>query len=389
MNSNPLAYIAGAFEHPTRKAIGKTLGELHAEVALGALKDAGLTPADVDGYFCASDAPGVGSFSVPEHLGMTPRYFGMAETGGSAYIVLLKHAAEAIAQGRCSIALITMADNQFSSGIKPGLRGVGDMASVPSVPFEAPFSFGPVSSYAMVARRHMYEFGTTAEQLAWVKVAMSHHAQHNPHAVLRDVVTVDDVLASPIVADPLHRLDCCLNTDGGGAIVVTTREIAKTLGRPLIPVLGLGEAIKYNHGGRVDLTYSAGRASALRAFAEAGVTPADVSYASLYDSFTITVIMQLEDLGFCEKGKGGAFAANGGLISGVGRLPVNTDGGGLCSNHPGARGGMTKILEAVRQARGEAHPAVQVSDPGIVVAHGTGGSLGNVHVAATAILGRE
>lgn len=383
------AFVIGAYEHPTRMAHGMSLAQLHTEVAFGALADAGLTPRDVDGYFCASDAPGIGAFAMCEHLGMNPHYFGMAETGGSAYVVLLKHAAEAIAQGRCSVALITMADNQFSAGLQPSLRGVADMEAMPNMLFEMPFMWGAIGQYALVARRHMHEFGTTAEQLAWVKVAMSHHAQHNPHALLRDVVTVEDVLASPMIADPLHRLDCCVNTDGGGAVILARPEIARQINRPLVGIVGLGEAIKYNNGGKVDLTYSAGRSSAKQAFAESGVTPRDIQYASLYDSFTITVIMQLEDIGFCEKGEGGRFVQDGGLIAGVGKLPVNTDGGGLCSNHPGGRGGMTKILEAVRQARGEAHPAVQVPDPTHVLAHATGGSLGGTHISATAIFGRQ
>ncbi|MDP3922581.1 MAG: thiolase domain-containing protein, partial [Hydrogenophaga sp.] len=182
---------------------------------------------------------------------------------------------------------------------------------------------------------------------------------------------------------------CCVMTDGGGAVIVTRPEIARELGRPIVKVLGAGEAIKHTNGGRIDLTYTAGVQSGAAAFEEAGVRPGDIQYASLYDSFTITVILQLEDLGFCAKGEGGRFVADGNLISGVGQLPFNTDGGGLCSNHPGNKGGMTKILEAVRQCRGEAHPAVQVPDCHLVLAHGTGGSLATYHVAGTLILGRE
>ena len=210
--------------------------------------------------------------------------------------------------------------------------------------------------------RHMHEYGTTSEQLAWIKVAASHHAQHNPHAMLPDVVTVEDVLNSPMIADPLHRLDCCVISDGGGALVVVRPEIARTLKRPLVKIIGAGEAVKHLAGGTFDLTTSGAARSGPTAFAEAGVTPADIKYASIYDSFTITVLIQLEDLGFCAKGAGGNFVADGNLISGVGKLPFNTDGGGLCNNHPANRGGMTKIIEAVRQLRGEAHPAVQVQD---------------------------
>ena len=220
------------------------------------------------------------------------------------------------------------------------------------------------NGYGMVAMRHMHEFGTTSEQLAWIKVAASRHAQHNPHAMLRDVVTVEDVLASPVVADPLHRLDCCVVSDGGGALIVARPEIARSLvaakNRALVAVRGSGEANGGQKGRPVDLMHCGAAIAGPIAFAEAGVTPADIQYASIYDSFTITVLLQLEDLGFCKKGEGGKFVADGNLISGVGKLPFNTDGGGLCNNHPANRGGITKVIEAVRQLRGEAHPAVQV-----------------------------
>jgi acetyl-CoA C-acetyltransferase len=240
----------------------------------------------------------------------------------------------------------------------------------------------------MCAMRHMHEFGTTSEQLAWIKVAASHHAQHNQNAMLRDVVSVKDVLDSPVIADPLHRLDCCVVSDGGGALIVTRPEIARGLKRPVVNVLGTGEAIKGQAGGKIDLTYSATAWSGAAAFAEAGVKPADIQYVSIYDSFTITVLIQLEDLGFCAKGAGGRFVADGNLISGQGKLPFNTDGGGLCNNHPANRGGMTKVVEAVRQLRGEAHPAVQVKNCGLALANGTGGHLASRHGCATLILER-
>jgi acetyl-CoA C-acetyltransferase len=192
-----------------------------------------------------------------------------------------------------------------------------------------------------------------------------------------------------MIADPLHRLDCCVISDGGGALIVTAPEVARGLKRPLVAIRGAAEAVKGQDGGRVDLTWSAAAWTGPRAFAEAGVTPADIKYASIYDSFTITVLIQLEDLGFCAKGEGGRFVADGNLISGTGRLPFNTDGGGLCNNHPANRGGMTKVIEAVRQLRGEAHPAVQVKNCDLAVAHGTGGSLGTRHGSATLILERE
>ena len=206
--------------------------------------------------------------------------------------------------------------------------------------------YGPVVTnvYGMCAMRHMHQHGTTAEQLAWIKVAASHHAQHNPHAMLRKVVSVQDVLDSPIVATPLHRLDCCVISDGGGALVVVHPEIARSLTRPLVTPIGTGFAVKHLNGGYFDILASGAVQTGREAFAQAGVSPSDIQYASLYDSFTITVLVQLENLGFCAAGEGGRFVADGGLISGVGRLPVNTDGGGLCSNHPGNRGGMTKVI---------------------------------------------
>jgi acetyl-CoA C-acetyltransferase len=207
--------------------------------------------------------------------------------------------------------------------------------------------------------------------------------------MLRNVVTVEEVVNSPMVSTPLHRLDCCVISDGGGALIITRPEIAKTLKRPLVKVLGHGESWKGQMGGDVDLTYSGARWSGASAFAEAGVKHADIKYASIYDSFTITVLMQLEDLGFCEKGHGGKFVSDGNLISGVGKLPFNTDGGGLCNNHPANRGGITKVIEAVRQLRGEAHPKVQVPNCDVALAHGTGGLLGSRHGSSTLILERE
>ena len=199
---------------------------------------------------------------------------------------------------------------------------------------------------------------------------------------------MDEVLASPMIADPLHKLDCCVVSDGGGALVVVHPDIARSLARPIVNVLGAGEAIKGTLNGHVDLSWSAGALTGPAAFAEAGVKPADIQYASIYDSFTISVLIALEDLGFCEKGKGGRFVADGGLLSGAGRLPFNTDGGGLCNNHPANRGGITKVIEAVRQLRGEAHPKVQVPNCGLALAHGMGGLLSTRHGAATLILER-
>jgi acetyl-CoA C-acetyltransferase len=192
-----------------------------------------------------------------------------------------------------------------------------------------------------------------------------------------------------MISDPLHRLDCCVITDGGGAVVVVAPEIARDLERTSVKVLGHGETVKHTMNGKIDLTYTGAVVSGPRAFEEAGVTPADIDYASIYDSFTITVVETIEDLGFCKKGEGGAFAASGALQAPDGALPFNTDGGGLCNNHPAFRGGITKIIEAVRQLRGEANQEVQVPDCEIALAHGTGGSLGTRMGSVTLILGRE
>ena len=381
------ACIAGAYEHPTRKAEDKSVAQLHAEVAKGALADAGLAKSDVDGYFCAGDAPGLGPLSMVDYMGLKVRHVDSTDTGGSSYLIHVAHAAQAIAAGKCRVALVTLAGrprSEGSSGTQPRSYG----AASPDVPFEAPYGAVTVNMYAMCAMRHMHEYGTTSEQLAWIKVAASHHAQHNPHAMLREVVTVEEVVGSPVIADPLHRLDCCVVSDGGGALVVVHPDIARGLGRPQVRLIGAGESVKGQSGGKVDLTYSGAVWSGPAAFAEAGMTPSDIKYASIYDSFTITVLIQLEDLGFCRKGEGGRFVADGNLIAGVGKLPFNTDGGGLCNNHPSNRGGMTKVIEAVRQLRGEAHPAVQVKNCDLALAQGTGGLLGSRHGSATLILER-
>jgi acetyl-CoA C-acetyltransferase len=380
------ARIAGAYEHPDRKIPGKSIAQVHAEVALGALADAGLSVADVDAYFCAGDAPGFGPVSMADYLGLKRlRYADSTETGGSSYLAHVGHAAAAIATGKCRVALITLAGLPRSQPVpRPSASSLA-----PEAGFEQPFGPTTVSMYALAARRHMHEYGTTSAQLAAIKVAASQHAQHNPNAMLPRPVTVEEVLDSPMISDPLHRLDCCVISDGGGALVVVAPEVAAGLPRQTVTVLGHGESPKVSAGGPIDLTYTGAVWSGPRAFEEAGVTPADVDYASIYDSFTITVLLTIEDLGFCERGKGDAFVADGSLVAPHGALPFNTDGGGLCNNHPVNRGGMTKVIEAVRQLRGEAHPAVQVQDCQVAIAHGNGGSLGTRSAAATLILGRE
>ena len=384
------AYIAGAFEHPARRITDKSMMQVHAELVLGALADAGLTLQDVDGFFCGARAPGpnagrVVTLSMADYLGLKLKHMDSTETGGSSYVLHVGHAFEAIAAGKCHVAVVSLA------GLTTMDRGALErtVSDAPESSFEDVYGAPPPTMYAMAAKRHMHEFGTTSEQLAWIRVAASHHAQFNERAVFRKPVTVQDVLDSPMVSDPLHRLDCCVVTDGGGAVVLVSPEVKKNLKRTCAKVLGHGEAPKHVMNGAVDLTYTGAVWSGPAAFTEAGITPADIDYVSIYDSFTIAVLEAIEDLGFCEKGKGGRFVMDGNLISGVGKLPFNTDGGGQCNNHPGNRGGMTKVIEAVRQIRGEAHPQVQVKDCRFALAHGTGGSMATRHGSATVILGTE
>ena len=393
MSLRDSAYIMGAYEHPERKIADRSSAQVHYEVAAGALADAGLSFDDVDGYFCAGDAPGgfagpgsYGPASIVEYLGLHPRFVDSTETGGSAYICHVGHAAAAIKEGKCRVALITMGGSSAGRG---GGMGGGQRGAEADFAEPTYGALAPVSVYAMCAQRHMAEFGTTSEQLAEIKVAASIHASHNPNALLQNRVTVEEVVGSPMISAPLHRLDCCVTTYSGGAVVVVSPDVAAGLSRHKVKVLGQGEAPKHGDNGQVDLTYSGAVWSGPTAFEEAGVTTADIDYVSIYDSFTITVLMTLEDLGFCEKGKGGRFVADGNLVSGVGKLPFNTDGGGLCNNHPVGRGGMVKLIEAVRQLRGEANPGTQVPDCQIAMAHGSGGLLGVRMTSATVILGQE
>ncbi|MEQ1695443.1 MAG: thiolase domain-containing protein [Hyphomicrobiaceae bacterium] len=388
-----MAYIAGAYEHPTRDAGDKTLAQLQIESALGALADAGLSKSDVDGFFCGPDAPGTGPLSMADYMNLNLRHVDTTNTSGSSYVLHVAHAVQAIASGKCNVALITLAGRPRADGRRKGALVRNDNPNQPDFQWEQPFGMQILNMYGMTAMRHRALYGTTSEQLAWIRVAASEHAKHNERAMIRKPVTVEEVVQSPLVADPLRRLDCCITSDGGGAVIVTRPEIAKSLAksrsRPCVKVKGSGERPQHQQGGYFEITESGAVVSGRTAFAEAGVRPADIKYVSLYDSFTITVLIQLEDLGFCAKGEGGRFVMDGNLISGIGKLPFNTDGGGLCNNHPGARGGMTKIIEAVRQVRGEAHPAVQVPNCDLALVNAIGGQLGVRHASGTLILERD
>ncbi|MHB9287945.1 thiolase domain-containing protein [Halobacteriales archaeon Cl-PHB] len=379
-------YIAGAYEHPTREAPEKTVEQLHAEVAKGALTDAGLAKDAVDGYLTAGRALDVGfmpAVQMVDYLGLDVAFVDTTEHGGSAYVSHVGHARDAIRAGKCDVALVTL-------GARPKTGDTGTVERETRVlqeNFEEIYGGETLALYALAAQRHMHEFGTTSEQLAAIRVAASKHAQYNENAMYQDPVTVDDVLDSPTVADPLHLLDCCVVSDGGGALVVVSEDVREGLERECVEVLGHGEAVRHHDAGRIDLTSTGAQESGSRAFADAGIEPADVDYASIYDSFTITVLQTLEDLGFCEKGEGGSFVEDGALEAPDGDLPFNTDGGGLCSNHPN-RGGMTKVIEAVRQLRRETAPEVQVPDAEVAIAHGTGRHLGTRHASSTLVLGR-
>jgi acetyl-CoA C-acetyltransferase len=376
------AYVVGAFEHPDRVIPDRSVAQIHAENTAGVLADAGLKLSDIDALFVVGGG-GMLPISMADYLGLTNlKFVDGTAVGGSSPVYHIGHAAAAIAEGKCSVALVTLANRPRSESAP---RSVSQS---PEGSFELVYGSSTLGMYALAAQRHMYEFGTTSEQLAWVKVAASEHAQYNPHALLKKPVTVEDVVNSPMLSDPLHRFDSCVVTDGGGAVIIASPDVARQISRPRVKILGHGEAPKHTNNGHIDLTYTGARWSGPRAFEEAGCAPGDIDYASIYDSFTITVVETIEDLGFCEKGKGGAFVADGGLRARGGRLPVNTDGGGLCNNHPGM-GGMMKILEGVRQVRGEAAPEVQVKDLELALVHGTGGSLGTRMASATLILGVE
>lgn len=388
MSEKPV-YIAGAYEHPTREAPDKSTMQLHAEVAKGALDDAGVAKEDVDGFLTAGVPEydsGLPPLIMADYLGLDLSFWDSSDIGGSSYVSHVGHAVSAVRDGKCDVALVTLAGRPRSRNQATG-TGARDLTDYQDS-FHGVYGTTTAGAYAMAAQRHMDEYGTTAEQLAEIRVAASYHAQFNEHALYQDPVSVEDVVESRIIADPLHLLDCCVISDGGGALLVVSEDVKDDLDREAVKVLGHGEAIKHHDAGRVDVTYTGARHSGERAYEEAGVGPDDIDYASIYDSFTITVLETIEDLGFCEKGKGGEFVEGGTLKAPDGELPFNTDGGGLSSNHPANRGGMTKVIEAVRQVRGEANEEVQV-DTDVALAHGTGGRISMGHGSVTLILGGE
>ncbi|HEY3683662.1 MAG TPA: acetyl-CoA acetyltransferase [Streptosporangiaceae bacterium] len=359
-------------------APGLTPLDLIGQAAARALDDAGLTKADVDGLFTASSYHALAALDVAEYLGVHARYADGTNVGGSSFVSHLLHAANAIDAGLCDVALIVYGSTQRSDG--------GRLVT-PSAPFpyEAPYEPRyPISMYALATSRHMYQYGTTRTQLAEVAVAARAWARMNPKAFVRDPLTVDEVLNARMISDPLTKLDCCLVTDGGGAVVLTSRERARALGKPPVYLLGAGEASWHrNMSAMPDLTVTAASESGPRAFAMAGLKPDDVDVVELYDAFTINPILFLEDLGFCAKGEGGAFVG-GGRIAPGGSLPVNTNGGGLSYCHPGMYG-IFLIIEAVRQLRRSSGER-QVADADVALVQGNGGTLSS---QVTALFGTE
>ncbi len=359
---------------------------MHVQAAERALADAGLSFADVDGYATVGFFP-MYAVGMCEYLGLRPGYLDETNIGGASFEVLVEHAALAIEAGVCEVVLVTYGSIQLSQMGRRLGTGTGGGAAAMGGPSATDAIWGNtlVGSYALAARRHMYQYGTTPEQLAEIAVAMRTHAGSNPMAQYRDPIKVTDVLESRLVADPLHLLDCCVISDGGAACVVTTAERAADLPKRPIHLLGGSHALTHNLNisAMPDLTVTAAAQSGPAAFARAGIVPDDVDVLQVYDSFTITVLLSLEDLGFCAKGEGGDFVEGGALQVG-GRLPTNTDGGGLSACHPGMRG-MFLIVEAVRQLRGEGGKT-QVPGARVAVAHGTGGMLST---AATLVLSNE
>jgi acetyl-CoA acetyltransferase len=347
-----------------------------------ALDDAGLTLDDVDGVACAGQPAGLAEF-----LGIRPRYLDGTTVGGSSYELHVEHAAAAIAAGLCDVVVGVYASTPRSNRRRPG-GGPGGPGGPPPGPnpafaWEVPFGLRlPIGAYALAASRHMAVYGTTPEQLAQIAVDTRRWAAMNPNARFRDPITVDDVLGSPMVVSPLHLLDCCLVTDGAGAYVITSAERARDLARPPVYVLGAATAGTHSMITEMpDLTVTGGAVSGPAAFEMAGIKPDDVDLLMGYDSFTITALLHLEDLGFCAKGEGGPFVEDGKLGPG-GSLPMNTNGGGLSYTHPGMYG-MFLLVEAVRQLRGEAGER-QIDDHRIAVAHGSGGVLSTM---GTVVLG--
>lgn len=379
MTARGAAAIVGAAESDLGK-VAPGLGpvDLMAQGVQRALADCGLALSDVDGVFAAATQSRMATVALCEYLGIRPRYADSTYLGGASFLSLAAHAQLALLAGHCDVAVVAYGSTQRSDrGRYTTVRDVN--------PYEDPYRPRlPVTGYALAASRHMHEYGTRREDLAEVAVAARNWARMNPKAWSRKPLTIADVLAADTVSSPLGVRDCCLVTDGGGALVLVRADRALDLRKAPAYVLGSGEAQDHQAISMMpDLTTSAAVRSGAAAYAMAGVGPSDIDVAQLYDAFTITTLMFLEDLGFCEKGEGGAFVRDGAIGPG-GRLPVNTSGGGLSYCHPGMFG-LLLVVEAVRQLRGECGER-QVPDAQLALAHGNGGVFA---AQSTLVLGTE
>lgn len=395
-SQNRDAAIVGIHEYPSRDVEGSVSPlQIKAESAARALEDAGLTWKDVDAIYDAGDGGGMSGLTIAEYFGLKPNVINTTGVGGSSYEFHTAHAKRDIAAGKAKVALLTYGSTAHSNAMAIGVGGRGG-GMHPTDNMESFAGMTLIANYAMCAHRHMHEYATTSEQLAEISVATRFHAMRNPQAVeamtalefldIRET-TIDDVVNSRMIADPLHLLECCMISDGGGAVVIASAQVAHDCRKKPVWILGTGEATKYPEIGG-DITTSAAVQSAPQAFGEAGVTPSEIDIAMIYDSFSITVLTILEDLGFCAKGEGGSWVEGGRLrFDRPNDGPaLNTDGGGLSSNHPGMRG-IFLLIESTRQLRGES--TSQVEDARLAVAHGNGGMLGSRHSGGTVILGRD
>lgn len=357
----------------------------HVVAIRNALDDAGLALTNVDGLLMAAGS--LSPMGLAEYLGVRPRFVDGTSVGGSSFVYHAARAALAVGAGLCEVAVVVMGQLGRSGGNRGyRFRPRGGGQGFGSFFWDGLAGLPLVGAYAMAAQRHMHEFGTTSEDLAHIAVAARHHASMNPKAQYRDPITVEDVLNSRWVAEPLHLLDCCVVSDGGGAYIVTSADRAKDLRKPAARMLGYGERIGHAGIGQMpDFTRTTAEDAGRLAFDMAGLKPGDIECAQLYDSFTITVLLALEDLGFCPKGEGGRFVRENLRLGGA--LPINTDGGGLSACHPGMRG-MFLMIEALRQIRGEGEPRTIVKPGGVdtCLVHGVGGQLSS---QATLILGRD
>ncbi len=371
------AAIVGAAESDLGQvADGLNPIDLMAQGIARAAADAGLRLRDIDGLLCATTQSRTSGLNLSEYLGISPRFIDTTILGGSSFMFHVAHAVAALQLGLCEVAAIAYGSTQRTVGRR--------QASVREInPFETPYRpFLPSTAYALAASRHMHQFGTTREQLAEVAVAARQWALMNPAAWEKKPLTVDEVLNARMVSYPFTVRDICLVTDGGGAIILTNPERARSLKKSPVYVLGCGQAITHaNISSMPDLTVTGALSSGKEAYAMAGLSAKDIDVVELYDAFTINTVLFLEDLGFCAKGEGGSFVS-GGRIAPGGSLPVNTNGGGLSYCHPGMYG-LFLLIEAVRQLRGECGER-QVKDAETAIAHGNGGVLSS---QSTIILG--